>query len=228
MICRVADLYVQIPEAGGIASRCGEYLASGTADILITEDSYNLDRWQGMPYEDACYMESGFHFYGKLIQHSGMMCHASAVAYQGKAYLFSGPSTVGKSTHTRQWQKSFADVRVFNDDKPALRLLDGQWFAYGTPWCGKDGINENLKVPLGGICFLKQGPQNRIRRLQPREALGYVLSQTWQFRKPENQELHMRLVDDLLRNIPIFELENVPGEEAAIMSREALLTAAEA
>lgn len=46
-------------------------------------------------------------------------------------------------------------MQVFNDDKPALRRLDGRWYAYGTPWCGKDGINLNQKWPLGGICFLE-------------------------------------------------------------------------
>ena len=97
--------------------------------------------------------------------YNGLMLHASAAALGGRAYLFSGPCGRGKSTHTRLWQQTFGEaVQVFNDDKPALRRLDGRWYAYGTPWCGKDGINLNQKWPLGGICFLEKSQENRIRR----------------------------------------------------------------
>lgn len=97
--------------------------------------------------------------------YNGLMLHASAAALGGRACLFSGPCGRGKSTHTRLWQQTFGEaVQVFNDDKPALRRLDGRWYAYGTPWCGKDGINLNQKWPLGGICFLEKSQENRIRR----------------------------------------------------------------
>ena len=66
--------------------------------------------------------------------YNGLMLHASAAALGGRAYLFSGPCGRGKSTHTRLWQQTFGEaVQVFNDDKPALRRLDGRWYAYGTP-----------------------------------------------------------------------------------------------
>lgn len=34
----------------------------------------------------------------------GFYLHSSAVELDGRAYLFSGKSGVGKSTHTRLWQ----------------------------------------------------------------------------------------------------------------------------
>lgn len=155
----------------------------------------------------------------KLLPYDGLQLHASALAYEGKAYLFSGPCTVGKSTHTRQWQKTFGEaVQVFNDDKPALRCIDGCWYAYGTPWCGKDGININIKVPLGGICFLKQAQENKIRRLSVTEAFAMCMGQLQRFSKPENVEKQLQLVDRLVRSIPVWELENYPGPEAAHMS----------
>jgi hypothetical protein len=152
------------------------------------------------------------------------MLHSSAIAYRGNAYLFSGPSGVGKSTHTRQWQQTFGEaVQVFNDDKPALRYVDGRWYAYGTPWCGKDGINQNKKVPLAGICFLKQGQENRIRRLTPAESIARVMSQTYyRYRLAENMDLLLNQIDKLVREIPIYELENFPGEEAVRLSSRTL------
>lgn len=229
MIYRIADLSVKIPAAGGLATRCGEYLAeeNNEPDIVISEEKYNFELWPGFSYENGCYMASGQQFYSYLLRFDGMMLHASAVELGGKAYLFSGPSGMGKSTHTRLWQSVFGEeAQVFNDDKPALRRIDGKWYAYGTPWCGKDGINQNKKVPLAGICFLKRGDENKIRRLEPKEALPLVMAQTMhKFKKVENLDYLLNIINNLIKEIPIFELENRPVEEAARLSHETMLEA---
>ena len=146
----------------------------------------------------------------------------------GKAYLFSGPSGMGKSTHTRLWQSVYPDAKVFNDDKPALRRLDGRWFAYGTPWCGKDGININMKVPLGGICFLRRGESNSIRRLSLLEASVRVISQTThRFKSEERLDLLLSHVDRLVQEIPVYELYCTPTIDAALLSSETMRRGAE-
>lgn len=160
--------------------------------------------------------------------YNGLMLHASAAALGGRAYLFSGPCGRGKSTHTHLWQQTFGEaVQVFNDDKPALRRLDGRWYAYGTPWCGKDGINLNQKWPLGGICFLEKSQENRIRRLPAAEALPLILAQTTYRLPPQYMELLLASLDSLLREIPVFLLENRPEEAAARLSFETMRRAAE-
>lgn len=231
MRCCIADLIVEIPEAGGMAPRCQAYLTLRTepADIRICQEDYELSWWKTDDEALATYMESGVQFYGHLLRFQGMLLHASAVAMDGKAYLFSGPSGMGKSTHTRLWQQQFgAAAQVFNDDKPALRLLDGHWYAYGTPWCGKDGINQNRKVPLGGICFLKRGDENRMRRLPAAEAVPLIYGQTmYRLHKQENALRLMSAVDALVRRIPIFELECLPNLEAAILSSRTMMSAAQ-
>ena len=228
---RITDLNVTIPATGGMASRCEEYFDNSGADcdIQILESEYKIENWPTLSEEDAIYLESGFQFYKKLLSHNGTMIHASAIELDGKAYLFSGPSTVGKSTHTKLWQQIFGDrATVFNDDKPALRKMDDTWFAYGTPWCGKDGINKNMKVPLAGICFLKQGTENSIRRLNNVEAIGMLISQTHRnFKNTERLDLLLTLVDQLVREIPIYELTNRPEPEAARLSYETMRRGAE-
>ena len=160
--------------------------------------------------------------------YNGLMLHASAAALGGRACLFSGPCGRGKSTHTRLWQQTFGEaVQVFNDDKPALRRLDGRWYAYGTPWCGKDGINLNQKWPLGGICFLEKSQENRIRRLPAAEALPLILAQTTYRLPPQYMELLLASLDSLLREIPVFLLENRPEEAAARLSFETMRRAEE-
>ena len=160
--------------------------------------------------------------------YNGLMLHASAAALGGRACLFSGPCGRGKSTHTRLWQQTFGEaVQVFNDDKPALRRLDGRWYAYGTPWCGKDGINLNQKWPLGGICFLEKSQENRIRRLPAAEALPLILAQPTYRLQPHSMELLLASLDSLLREIPVFLLENRPEEAAARLSFETMRRAEE-
>lgn len=160
--------------------------------------------------------------------YNGLMLHASAAALGGRACLFSGPCGRGKSTHTRLWQQTFGEaVQVFNDDKPALRRLDGRWYAYGTPWCGKDGINLNQKWPLGGICFLEKSQENHIRRLPAAEALPLILAQTTYRLQPHSMELLLASLDSLLREIPVFLLENRPEEAAARLSFETMRRAEE-
>ena len=193
------------------------------AQIVIDETKYRPHLYEGFSENDIAYMESGWQYYLQLLKFDGLMLHSSAVAMDGNAYLFSGPCGRGKSTHTRLWQSTFGEAAsVFNDDKPALRRLESGWFAYGTPWCGKDGINKNEKWPLAGICFLKKAEHNRLRRLSPSEALPLLLGQTNYRLRPENMSLLLTHVDCLLREVPVYELENTPTESAARLSYETM------
>lgn len=230
MLCLISDLFVDVPETGNLTPRLRDYRheEDRIPDIRIDEASYRLHLWETLSEDGKVYMESGFCFYRNLLHHNGMMLHASAVAYEGRAYLFSGPSGMGKSTHTRLWQQVFgAEAKVFNDDKPALRRLEDRWYAYGTPWCGKDGINLNMKVPLAGICFLRRGTENRIRRLSDIQAIRFVMSQTLHKLGSENMTLLIAHIDKLIREVPIFEFENIPVPDAARISYETMRRAAE-
>lgn len=229
MLCKIAELITEVP-AGGMAPRCAGYLAKEASEpeIIIRQEYYRAECWPNLTPEQMEYMESGMQFYWHLLRYNGLMLHASAAALGGRAYLFSGPCGRGKSTHTRLWQQTFGEaVQVFNDDKPALRRLDGRWYAYGTPWCGKDGINLNQKWPLGGICFLEKSQENRIRRLSAAEALPLILAQTTYRLQPHSMELLLASLDSLLREIPVFLLENRPEEAAARLSFETMRRAAE-
>lgn len=231
MNCKIADLVVEVPAAGDLVSRCCEYLYEGNekVELTITEEEFNFSRWTELSECDSIYMESGFQFSRKVLVHGGIMLHASAVEKDGKAFLFSGPCGVGKSTHTRIWKQINGDkATVINDDKPILRKIDGSWFAYGTPWCGKDGINENKRVALAGICFLEQGETNSIRRLSSKEALIKMLTQTnRKFKSAGRLDLKLDLVERLINDIPIYELTNNATPESAVLSYETMRKGAE-
>lgn len=221
MICKIADLITNIPAADGLSIRCAEYLYSGKcgADVTIRTDLYRKDIYNPNIFsnDDIAYMESAFQFYKALVDFDGFYLHASTVIRDGKAYLFSGHSTAGKSTHANLWISTFGgDTRIINDDKPALRCIDGVWYAYGTPWCGKDYINRNEKAPIAGVCFMKKAPKNKIRRLSSAESMAGIMSQTiYKFENMRQLDAFTRNLDDFLRKIPVFELENIPEPSAA-------------
>jgi hypothetical protein len=232
MICKIADLVVELPEAGGLSSRCGDYLYEGKTnpDITIDVRGYNIDRYPHTVSEELiAYLESGAQFHRQLHRFNGLYLHASAVEVDGKAYIFSGPCGMGKSTHTKLWQQLMgAAVCRFNDDKPTLRRLEDRWYAFGTPWCGKDGINVNKKVPLAGICFLQQGSENRIRRLESWEAVPKLLSRTiHRFNNPAKLDQMLKILEKLVQEIPVYELVNRPEPEAARLSYETMRRGAE-
>ena len=215
-----------------MAPRCREYRCDdeAAADIVIRETDYRTERYGSRAEpEHIAYMESGWQFYRQLIGLGGLYLHSSAVVLYGKAYLFSGFCGAGKSTHTRLWQQVFGPgARVINDDKPALRKIDGVWYAYGTPWCGKDGININERAPVAGVCFMKKADHNAIRRLSQAEAMQKILGQTLRRYESEDKlDQMLGTLDRFLREIPVYELENKPEPEAVWLSYETMRAGAQ-
>lgn len=232
MRCKIAELITEVPEAGGLAPRCKDYLYRGKdeVDIVINAEQFRMQKYPpNVTEKTVIYNESGYQFAMKVLEYDGFYLHASAVELDGRAYLFSGPCGMGKSTHTRIWKELFGEaVNNINDDKPVLRRLNGIWYAYGTPWCGKDGINQNRKVPLAGVCFLKQAQENRISRLNQKEALQRILTQTIRrFSDVKTMDLMLGHLDKFVREIPVFELENRPEPDAAKLSYETMCREAE-
>ena len=62
---------------------------------------------------------------------------------------------------------------------------------------------------------MKQSKQNSIRRLNPKESLAYLLSQTpHRYKLVEDIDALLLVVDRLIKDIPIYEMENRPEPEA--------------
>ena len=85
--------------------------------------------------------------------------HSASLLYRDKAWLFSGHSGMGKSTHTKLWNTMF-DTPLLNGDLNLLAFCDGKPVIYGIPWCGTSGISDSKTYPLGGIILLSQAGQD--------------------------------------------------------------------
>lgn len=172
---------------------------------------------------DSCeYIQLSLIFYRKLVDYNGMLLHSSAVIKDGYAYLFSAPSGTGKSTHTSLWLKNFPDARILNDDKPAIRAEDDGIFVYGTPWSGKTDLNLNLRVPLGGICFLERSKENFIEKMPDSVAIGHLLDQTVRPRMLNNMDKLLDTLDKIINNTSIYRMGCNISDEAALTAYSAM------
>lgn len=223
---KIADLVVQMDSFGRTKDQAFPYriLNCDNVDIYICSNRIKIkEMYPGISDSDAEYLSTGANFYKQLLNYSGLMLHASAVVVDGNAYLFSADSGTGKSTHTKLWLELFGDrAYILNDDKPALRLMNGIWYAYGTPWSGKNDISMNIGVPIAGICMLERGERNEISTFSGKNAVFEIYAQTNRPKVAEYRVKLLELLDKLIRNIPVWKLTCNTGVEAAIISYEAM------
>lgn len=228
---KIADLLVEHDcSSEPTASRCEAYKASleGEPDIVIRErqsEAYEnfLKNKNNMSVGDWEYAVYGGYFYRDLLNFGGMLLHASAVVVDGKAYLFSAHSGTGKSTHTSIYLKLFGErAFIINDDKPAIRFVDGKFYVYGTPFSGKHDISRNVRAELSGICFLKQSENNVISELDSNAAIMNIIEQTVRKLSLADMDKMLSLLDMLLKTNKVYMLECNMDDEAAILSYETM------
>jgi len=212
---------------GRTVEQAKPYAIDGKPDRIdiVIESKWDLYR-EDNPYwndDNGEYMYSGMNFYYKLLGFEGLMLHSSVVVVDGKAYLFSADPGTGKSTHTQLWLSLFGDrAFILNDDKPALRLVNGVWYAYGTPWSGKYDISANVGVPIQGIAILTRGQNNEIVPYSGSKAIFDLYSQTSRLRQAQNRIKLLELLDKLMTQVPIWKLKCNMEPEAAVVAYEAM------
>lgn len=158
-----------------------------------------------------------------LFSRDTLLFHGSAVAVDGKGYLFTASCGTGKSTHTRLWREVFRNRAVMvNDDKPFLKITEAGILMYGAPWSGKHGLDTNICVPLQGICILSRGTENVIHPLSPAEALPMLAHQSCAPSDSGQQPRFRQLVEALSGAVPLWHMACTKDPAAAWVSFEAM------
>lgn len=160
-------------------------------------------------------------FNKKIIRYGAMLVHSSALVLDGRAYLFSAASGVGKSTHTRLWLREYGDrVHIMNDDKPVVRMNGDGVTAYGTPFDGGSGIALNERCPLGAIIFIERGEDNSVRIPSDKEVIQLLYFQTAHMVGAKTAEAMLQNFDSLIRRTSFYVLTcNMEPEAARVMYR---------
>lgn len=226
---KIADVSVEMSPIGKTLIQAEKY-RTATADThnikinVSNEDMVKLAaRLPTVSEEELWYLLSGASFYAKLLDFDGFLLHSSAVCVNGYAYLFSGQSGVGKSTHTSFWKQMFGDdCFVLNDDKPAVRFTDGGIYAYGTPWSGKHDISVNTRVPVKAVCFINRGDTNEITRLPSKLAAFNLISQGSSILSETQCDKMLELIERFIDAVPIYKLECLPDISAAKLSYQTM------
>lgn len=223
---RIAGLTVEMDTHGKTELQAKDYEIAPTDHVDIrmkTCPQRFKDLHPELSEELIEYITTGAVFYRNLIKFDGIMLHASAVVKDGRAYLFTAPSGSGKSTHTELWLKAFGDsAYILNDDKPAIRLENGIFYAYGTPWCGKSNKQTNRRAELGGICILSRGEENVIRRATGKETVFGIFNQTLCPKQREETLRVLGFIEKLISRVPVWSLSCNMDAEAARVSYEAM------
>lgn len=150
----------------------------------------------------------------------GIEIHACGIIDpQGKGIVFSGTSGAGKSTLANLW-KTKKNITLLSDDRLILRKKKGQFRVYGTPWHGDAGVCSSKSAPLEKIFFLKQTPENYIRKITKVDSVSRLLVRCFPtFYNFEGMEYTLNLCAELSKEVPGYELGFVPNESVLDLVR---------
>ena len=228
MKIRIADLNVEIHNRYPyLENLCRDYLAEfETADITVTVTPDQIAKEQaaaqGKTPPSPGYAEGICAYRAvamELPRFSAFVFHAAVVEHKGVAYAFSAQSGTGKTTHVRLWLKAFGEqAAVINGDKPILRFFGDTLYAYGTPWCGKEGMQINRRAPLRALCFLERAPENSICPIDDADAVHRLFSQVVMPSGRSEVILFLDLLDQTVKNLPTYLLSCNMQQEAALVA----------
>lgn len=225
------DVYME-PQFKQLVTTSEKFKTDGCpqAQITIPYKRADYERWlEERPHltlSDAENICTCNFFASEVIQYGAIVLHASALLFNGKAYLYSADSGVGKTTHTKLWQQYYGKEKavIINDDKPVIRLIDGVFFASGTPWSGNSLECENITAPLGAIVFLNRGKENHLERLfKAGQILPLLLIQTVHRTSADKLSRVLALADRLIQDVPVYKLDCTMDKEAVKIVSETIL-----
>jgi len=144
----------------------------------------------------------------ELLRFGVFLLHASVVEVDGQGYAFLAVSGTGKSTQTRLWLEYFGSrARVINGDKPLVGMgEDGAFVAYGTPWCGKEGMGCNAAAPLKALFFLERSPVPECIAATEEYCVDRLFHQLLMPENPDRMMQLLTLVDRLVETVPCYRL----------------------
>lgn len=144
-----------------------------------------------------------------LVKKGGFLLHSCGVVINAGAYLFAGPSGVGKTTLARLINNGYT---LLSDETTAVIKEGGNYYGCATPFFGDFGKTTlNVKAPLKGIFFLKKASRFGHRRINSLYAASrlmqniFILGNYW--RKNGAMAMLMDIASAIARKIPVYELE---------------------
>jgi hypothetical protein len=154
-----------------------------------------------------------------MLFHGGAVFHACGIDDNGRGLLMVGHSGAGKSTQTGIWSR-YDGVVAMNDDRVALRWLEGRPVIYGTPWGGTAEIARNHRADLAAVLILEQAPYEEILSVPPAESAGMLLARAFvPYWDTGLLDSAWETIKRLVAEAPVFKLRCRPIDAAVTAVR---------
>lgn len=200
-------------------------------EAYMTEDGSYVRIYSRQPIKEL-EKDNLFHairlFFLYLAQKKGYCAlHSASILYQGKAWLFSGHSGMGKSTHTAMWHEIIKTPYLNGDlnligikNEPEgkeqrsnkISSTDSQrngrkLVVRGIPWCGTSQIYTTEDYELGGIVLLGKDSNDHVEPLSAYEktmkVMQRMISPVW---KEELLDKNLELAAEIAKGVPVLHL----------------------
>ena len=230
MLLKLAQLVIEVKARYKYTyNMCRDYLYFGdekpvfttfAADAQIDEERRKTPEFPDEMLENTSIYRN---ICREMLLYDALFLHSAAISVDNEAYIFTADSGTGKTTHMNLWLDRFGGrAFVINGDKPILRRIDGKFHVFGTPWCGKEGLNRNVGVPLKGIGIIKRSEINKAERLGGREAFLFLLTQTIRPKETEYCESFLENMNSLISDVPVYTLSCNMSPEACDTAYKAM------
>lgn len=196
---------------------CRNYIADGIPDfqIVTTQSEINeekrviellnngkCDAWDGMAEEYTLLRLIA----NSLVDYKVFLFHGAAISFNGKGYIFSGPSGTGKTTHMRLWLKNKPETIVVNGDKPFI-LTGEEPMICGSPWAGKERINTNTIAPLNAIVLMQRAERNSMYQISFSDAFPFIYQQTYRPGQVDKIRKTLQMLKSLEGKVSFYRFE---------------------
>lgn len=227
---KLADIAIQLNNRyPDVYQLCRGYETEETPELVVEVSPEEIERErksQSFAFSEG-YLESVCLYRRlsmELLQFGVFLLHASVVEVDGEGYAFLAVSGTGKSTQTRLWLEYFGTrARVVNGDKPLVRMMgDGTFVAYGTPWCGKEGMGCNASVPLKALFFLERAPVPECCSAAEEYCVDRLFHQLLMPENPQRMEQLLAMADRLVEAVPSYVLRCNMKPESVVAAYEAV------
>lgn len=229
-IYKIAGKYILIDSLyPDVHNYCAGYRADNfTPDLCvkISQDDIDYERSKSEAYFSDGWLEiSAVHrkIAEAMPKYNTFLIHGSALCVEDSAFMFTAPSGTGKSTHTKLWREFLGEhVIMVNDDKPLVKIHEGYAEIFGTPFCGKEGLNSDTSAILKAICILERAEQNHITQITFREAYPELFRQTYRPSDRNTLAKILGLLDSLGQFVKFYRLGCNMNLDAAVLAYNAM------
>lgn len=138
-----------------------------------------------------------------LVPFSSTMIHSAALVRDSKAAVFLSPDEGGKTTSVTLSPQG----TILSDDHNIIREMNGDLFAYGTPW---GNYQDNSTAIVGGFFILHKANKFSLKPERKDTLLSYLWNEhlAYHFFLPKKlSKKHFDFLYKISRRVPVYNLE---------------------